>query len=226
MNRIIKLAAIALAFIATSCSFVKINGKALKDISFTFDSSADSGEFVTKDFEVASFTNLTCNIPCDLIYTPGELSVSVRAKSGIMERVKVETVGDELRISFVDRSVRNVRDLDVTVSCPSLTGVSLNGAVDFNAERGIGDRSKDFAAEINGAADVEIGALSAKDVSIKVNGAADIEVDGLDSDNLTLVVNGAGDAEIKGRTGVADITVNGVAVVDVKELKAACINKR
>ena len=133
--------------------------------------------------------------------------------------------------------IRNQRSNRIEVSAPMLSGLTVNGAADFNSDRIVTD---DFTCNINGAGDVYINSLEAKDVSVEVNGAGDLDiehfrceeanveingagdlaVEDLDCNNIRIEVNGAGDVSLSGKARTARVDITGAG--DVKASSLEC----
>ncbi len=176
---------------------------------------------VSKTFTVASFTAIEVNVPCDLMYVPSstpEFQASAYSEK-ILSNLKVEVKNGVLVLKWDDYKRPSFRrsNLRIYVGSKYLNNVEINGAADFEADRGIVAKD-DFKLVVNGSGDTEINSLKAKTVSVNVNGAADTEISGLNSDVVNIQINGAGDCELSGRAKTVDIRLNGAGDVDISDL--------
>ena len=234
MKRIayITMAAIALLLLP-SCRFVRIsdelNEKALQEgFNRNGESSSKgitaSNNYITREDVTGEFHSLTCNLPGDVIYTPGDCAVKINAPDNVLDYVSVTNDNGTLQIKSNLGRIRNLKKITVTVSSPVLESVNFNGAVDFNAPDGITALS--FDAVVNGAGDINIDGLEASEVKVTVNGAGDAKINQIDCDVLTVSINGAGDAVLAGKSGSAELSISGAGDIDARGLECADINSR
>lgn len=231
------------SLLLASCSFIGVNknyetgpdGKML--VNGLNISINDSGETSTKTFDVAGFKAIKTNIPCKINYAMGPESLSISATETVFSHLSVVVVDSVLVIETRGVKIRNQRSNRIEVSAPMLSGLTVNGAADFNSDRIVAD---DFTCNINGAGDVYINSLEAKDVSVEVNGAGDLDiehfrceeanveingagdlaVEDLDCNNIRIEVNGAGDVSLSGKARTARVDITGAG--DVKASSLEC----
>lgn len=222
------------AFVTSSCTFVKINGEKLSDlirngdIDITVnDGTASSSRkkiiasdnYVTKKCPVDVFTSIRTDIPCDIIYTDGEPSLTITCPDNVFEHVSVENNDGELAISLKRVPLTSIRKFEAVISAPMLKGLHIDAPGDFDAPRGIVTDS--FCAVISGAGDMDIEGLKCGGiVSVTVNGAGDIDLEKVDCGFLKVNINGAGDCSVEGHSKEADFVVNGAGDVDIHEFTA------
>ena len=233
MKRIayLSLAAAALLFLP-SCRFIhvsdELNEKALQEgFSWNGESSKSitaSNNYITREEVTGEFHSLSCNLPGDVIYTPGDCAVKINAPDNVLDCVTVTNENGTLQIKSNLGRIRNLKKITVTVSSPVLESVNFNGAVDFNAPQGI--TALRFDAIVNGAGDIEIDGMQASDVSVTVNGAGDATISGIDCENLSVSINGAGDAKVSGKAGSAELAISGAGDIDARELDCEDINSK
>ncbi len=243
MKRIILLTLVA--FAASSCGFVRINGEKLSDVIregvengdinvvFNGDTVVSrtkivaSDNFITKDYPVDVFRSIRTDIPCDVTYTDGEPFLSISAPDNVLEYVSVEDRNGELVLSLPKASLKfkKMKEIRVTVSSPMLSGLTINGAGDFDAPSGIVTDS--FNAVVSGAADMDIEGLKCDGLAkIVVNGAGDIDLGKVECGSLKVEINGAGDCNVAGHAGDAVFTVNGAGDVDICNFSADNLQTR
>ena len=234
MKKIVTLLlAAAVLLPLSSCRFVRIseelNEKMLnEDRIWSGDSSNEritaSDNYITREAMAGEFHSLSCNLPGDVIYTPGDCAVSIYAPDNVMERVSVSNENGTLVIKSNLNRIRNLKKITINISSPVLESLSLNGAVDFNAPDGI--TALNFDATVNGAGDIDINGLQASDAAITVNGAGDAKIDGIDCDAVTVNINGAGDAKLTGKAARADLSISGAGDIDARQLDCNDINSK
>lgn len=208
MKRIIIIAAVALVAIAAIASS-KLSGS-------TANAEPADKVYISKDFPVTDFIELEVNVPADIEYETGAPYCHVEGSSGIIDKLDIKVAGNRLTIS-TDRKLKNIKKLDIVLSSSTLRKLNLNGACDFECERGF--ETESFKAECNGVADVSIDNLIAGDVRININGAGDIELENLSAQKTDVQINGAGDVSLSGSSKDVKAVINGAGDVDVKELR-------
>ncbi|NLZ18937.1 MAG: hypothetical protein GXY24_01530 [Bacteroidales bacterium] len=218
-----------------SCRFVRMSDEMkqkVKDnisVNYNTDGSASgtveaSSNYVTRSEVTGEFHSLTCNIPGDVVYTPGDCAISMHGPDNVLDHITVENENGTLVVKTDGVNIRNLKKFTVNLSSPVLESLTFNGAVDFDAPRGI--TALDFEASINGASDFSVDGLKADKVAVTVNGAGDVEIEGLDCESIKVAVNGAGDAGISGRAARADLSISGAGDIDASRLQCPQINSK
>jgi hypothetical protein len=227
------LLAVATLTTLPSCRFISVSDEFNETLlNSGFDmSNGGSGEritasdnYITREAMAGDFHSLTCNLPGDVIYTPGDCAVSIYAPDNVMERISVSNENGTVVIKSNLNRIRNLKKITVNISSPVLESVNFNGAVDFNAPEGI--TALNFDAIVNGAGDIDINGLQANEAKITVNGAGDAKIEGLDCDALMISINGAGDAFLSGKAGRADLSISGAGDIDARNLNCSDINSK
>lgn len=221
MNRSI-IMALAMCMVLSSCNFVtyKIDEDSrAKDVLsiFTKPNVRAKGPATSRDFPVAEFDAVVCNIPCEVNYRCAYSAVSVTGPQNVVEDISVYVKDRELHIEFNDKRYFDIKDMYVELSSLALNSLILNGAVDFVATDG-GIGADDFELKVNGAAEIRIAPLVANNARFTFNGACDAEISGMDCGDVSVAVNGAADCVFKGKAQSACIEVNGAGDINVKGL--------
>lgn len=235
MKRIAYILAAAALLLLPSCRFVRFGDElkqAIRDRSGNIDVDVEgstgkitaSNNITTRVDVTGEFHHLTCNLPCDVTYTPGDCAVSFRGPDNVLDHISVNNEAGTLTIKSDGVSFRKLSHLGVTLSSPVLESVTFNGAVDFKAPQGI--TALNFNATVNGAGDVEIDGLQSDSARIEVNGAGDAAISGIDCDDLTVSINGAGDVTLSGTARTASLMLSGAGDIDATGLKAGQIDSK
>lgn len=234
MKKILPLLLAAATLITLpSCRFIRVSDEfnnTLLESGFdmTGDSSGEritaSDNYITREAMAGDFHSLSCNLPGEVIYTPGDCAVSIYAPDNVMERVSVSNENGTLVIKSNLGRIRNLKKITINVSSPVLESVVFNGAVDFSAPDGI--TALNFDATVNGAGDININGLQANEAGFTVNGAGDATIGGIDCDALLVSINGAGDASLSGKAGRADLSISGAGDIDARSLECSDISSK
>ena len=217
MERIM-IASIA-ALMLSACTFTVGAGDKSVTMGVGTKSSEAYSEYTTKTVELKNFDTLVCSVPADVNYEYGDPKVVISAREEALKHIQVLQEDETVTLRMDVKTLKGLGDIKIYITSRRLSALEFNGAVDFECKNGL--RAKgDFLLTANGAADVEINGLKADKVNIVCNGAADADVEELKCDEITVVVNGAADVSLAGRTGLADLTINGVGGIDIAHLEA------
>lgn len=231
MKKILTLLAAATLLLLPSCRFIRVSDdlmESLKDglrengktivVDEDGETVTASENLATEARETGAYDAIQCNIPCNMTYTPGDFALSITAPDNIMPHIQVFNEGSRLLIKSDGANFRNVKNINIRFSSNELKEVTFNGAVDFDAPKGIS--AGDFALTVNGAGDIEIDGLKTGDASIIVNGAGDVDVSGIACKRLSVELNGAGNAVVSGNADRADLQISGAGSINAVELRA------
>ena len=233
MKQLAYILGAALLLILPSCRFISLSEEAKEELKNNFSMNGESsGEriiasdnYITRNDVTGEFSALECNLPGDVIYTPGDCAVSIYAPDNILDIVTVRNQNGTLEIKTNTSRIRNLKHVKINISSPVLENVVFNGAVDFNAPQGI--TALDFRATVNGAGDIDINGLQSSKAALIVNGAGDATISGIDCDDLQVAIAGAGDAIVSGRvSGKANLSISGAGDIDARELQCTDIDTK
>ncbi len=234
MKKILPLLLAAATLITLpSCRFIRVSEEFAdspfaESLSTGGDSSGEritaSDNYITREAMAGDFHSLSCNLPSEVIYTPGDCAVSIYAPDNVMERVSVSNENGTLVIKSNLGRIRNLKKITINISSPVLESVNFNGAVDFSAPDGI--TALNFDATVNGAGDININGLQANEAGFTVNGAGDTTIGGIDCDAILVAINGAGDASLSGKAGRADLSISGAGDIDARALECSDISSK
>lgn len=239
MKRIAYILAAAMLLTLPSCRFVRVSDEMkekLKDINMDIDFNGESinlngkeaitasDNYITRNDMTGEFHSIQCNIPGDMIYTPGDCAIKFDGPDNVLQHIKVYNDNGTLVVKTDGITIRRLRKFTIHLSSPVLEDLDFNGAIDFNAPQGI--TALDFNLTVNGAGDIDINGLKADKATVTVNGAGDVDVDGLDCEHIEVAVNGAGDANVSGRAATARLNISGAGDIDASGLQCPAIDSK
>jgi hypothetical protein len=182
------------------------------------------GRRVTEARSVAAFDRIVVSGGLEIEVAPGDgRGVRVRAGEHVIDRVVTESSGGVLRLGLRDRGIvigpDPLGDARVRVAAGTLRGVTIDGtgsvrlrgldepALDLTVQ-GAGDIEASgtvdrLTAEIEGAGDADLAALSTRTASVTVQGAGDADL--AVSESLEVTVQGAGDVSYRGDPQVRSV---------------------
>lgn len=239
MKRIAYILAAAALLILPSCRFVRISDELKKQFNESMSMDIEfngndivigeapitaSDNYITRNDMTGEFHSLQSNIPGDVIYTPGDCTISLEGPDNVLQHIKVNNENGTLVVKTDGVTIRKLKKFIVRISSPVLEDLDFNGAVDFKAPQGI--TALDFSLTVNGAGDVDINGLKADKASLTVNGAGDVDAAGLDCERITVAVNGAGDANVAGRAASANLSISGAGDIDASRLECPEIQSK
>lgn len=190
-----------------------------------FLSASAEDELVTKTFEVDDFKAIECSIPCEVKYSSSDKGLTVTANKKVLDNLSTLVDKDgKLTISLDKIKFYKLGGMKIYISSENLEKIELNGAVDFESEKGIDTESIDI--NLNGAAKMEINGLSAYGAAINANGSSSIKIKGIECEDIKVTVNGAGGCTLEGHAEKADLRINGVGGINIKEFTADKISEQ
>jgi hypothetical protein len=157
-----------------------------------------SGVVISENKDVRDFNEVRISGPfvAEIVYGD-TYRTTITADDNIMQNVKVEKNGSELRIGLNGVSVIGNSTLKARIEMPDLKGVALSGAT--KAEVGGFESIRDFEAQISGAS----------------------RLDGnLNSNVMNLNLSGASTVGIKGTTNILETRLSGASRMDMESFTA------
>lgn len=155
-----------------------------------------SGEVVTKDVAVASFTRLQVSWGFEVTAAVGQPSLKLRVDDNLDRYLDVGVEGDTLRIGL--KRVSSVSDatLQATVTAPSLAQIQGSGSSRVHLQ----DR------------------LAGEELRVELSGAS--RLDGpVDSKSATAAVSGASEVELSGRAASLNASASGASHLLLQQLQ-------
>ena len=149
-----------------------------------------------RNFMVTGFNEIEVAGPFDVTVNVGR-GQSVRAQGAErdLERLRIQVVGNELRIGSRERGWTDwskSEPVRIQVTVPSLRAVSLAGSGDVRVDR---VKADSFKASLSGSGDLSVGMLAAGDVKLSLAGSGDITAAGSCS-SADVSIAGSGDVRI------------------------------
>jgi len=180
----------------------------------------------TKRFEVDPFEKIFLEGAYEVHFekTDGAPYVEITARQRVLEQIVPVVTEGKLTIAKTGNVMFS--NAGVTVKCygKSISEVIISGASNMSCENGF--KTDKLYLEMNGAGSLELSDVDAYEVDMRVNGAGSGNLYDIDCVKLKVVVNGAGGAEITGSAETADMELNGVGGIDIKELKVENLSSR
>jgi len=163
-----------------------------------------------RSYAVADFTQVALRGPDDVDVRVGP-AFSVRAEGDpkVLERLKIEKVGDTLRVGRVRSSGINLgsdKGVKVHVTMPRIAAAELAGSGDLTVDRAESER---FSAALAGSGDLTIAAIAAKSANLSLAGSGGLRAGGT-AEALTVNIAGSGNVDAGGLTASrADVSIAG-----------------
>lgn len=149
----------------------------------------------TKSFDLTGFTRVSASAGVDVNVTVGgDYSVKADSTPEGLDRLKVELVGDELRIGRNHRNFNWKRGsrVTVTVSTPALSGLEVSSGASLDAS---GVDAGDFSIDASSGGDLEVsGRCDA--LSVDVSSGGNIDAKALECRSASADASSGGNADI------------------------------
>lgn len=128
----------------------------------------------------------------DLLLIPDSVfRVDVYAQANLLDRVRTEVSGGELRIDIRD-CVTNTRDIRAEIHAPLFRGLVVDGSGDVRLEGGTAAHS----VRIRGSGNVRGFDLACEDATVDVDGSGNVRLRA--ESTLDVSIRGSGDVHYKG----------------------------
>jgi carbon monoxide dehydrogenase subunit G len=176
----LKLATLAAAAVAllllSGCHWVGVRG---------------NGHITTDSRPVSNFTRVEADGAFTINWSPGAPSLKITTDSNLLDYIRTDVSDDRFHIEWV-KPLQGTRGIKVEISSPSITHVTLNGAVKLTAASLSG---AEFYLEANGATRTALsGNVNA--MSGEMNGASKLDAEKLTTRAIELSISGAGRADV------------------------------
>lgn len=172
----------------------------------------DYGPTRTEQRDLSGFTGVDAGGVFDITISPAtEYSVSIEAGEHLLPLIETRVSNDTLKIKF-NRSVNNVRDVNILIGMPGLNHVDISGAATLQVEPGF--EPERFTLDLSGAATSSID-IAVNKLLVDLSGAAELELAGK---AYTLKLDASGAAEISAEDMVvrdAQIDLSGASEIDL-----------
>lgn len=167
------------------------------------------------------FTRIEAHGSFDIYYTQDSLtSVRLKGDTACIRRTVVKCDGTSLKIYEADDnelfSVRN-NDVDIYITSPSLTGVSMYGSGDFTTKGAVTTSS--MAIAVGGSGSIHFDGVNTGSLTVSVDGSGNVTVDMADAQTADAGISGSGNISFNGiKTGKLKATIAGSG--DIKAWRA------
>ena len=195
---------IVLALAATvclaSCVDAKLGKESVKEelknaLNISQDVASDKGKRVTETVSVKPFEKISVAGSFDVHYVQGETtSVKVEGPVKYLQQTVIANDGKTLRIKTKRGVWRSMEDVNVYITSPDLTHVSMAGSGEFDAE-GMVD-TDNLTLELAGSGEIDFKQLVCDNLNIQVAGSGDVDVESVDVNKADMQIAGSGDIKV------------------------------
>ena len=207
---------------------VTVNGG--NSVTVLGDGIPGNGDVITQPREANGFEKISLRGAITLRASAGgAFSVTVEVDENLQAYVVSEVSDGELKLR-TSEPIRPSKDIIVTVSAPTLTGVDMSGATDATVS-GISGNSFEldasgsadatlagtvaaFKADLSGSTDLNASSLITKTTKIEVSGAGSANVHA--TEELDARVSGSGDLTYAGSPPKVETKISGAGSVEPK----------
>ncbi len=156
--------------------------------------SKGDGDPITQEFSInGSYTELDVEDAFDVTVSDAVSQITVTAGDRIMSKVKVEKIGNELKIYLKGWTISHGTMKVVLPYNPELTSLSLSGASDFTSAYALTGAKVEL--DLSGAS-VFHGSVMADELDVELSGASEATIDGV-VNKLDLDISGSSSLEKK-----------------------------
>jgi hypothetical protein len=176
------------------------------------------GPTVTETRSHSDFTAISSGIPAEVEYrTAPDYSVEISAQQNILDKIRSEVHGGELRFEF--RSPYNFGPHDpikVRISGPDVTGFTVDGSGSIEAGEVV-RTGKTVRLKVNGSGDIHFESVEASGVDAEVVGSGKVTVADGDVATASADISGSGDIDLRDLSSEdADARISGSGKIYLK----------
>lgn len=158
-----------------------------------------SGSGTTRTYAVSDFSALSLRGSDDVDVRVGTgFSVRAEGPSKELDKLKIERVGDTLRIGRKNRSGfdwgGSSENVTVYVTMPRIVGTTIAGSGNMTVDRVEGQR---FTIDAAGSGNLNVAMLAVREAKVSMAGSGDVALKG-SADRLTVDIAGSGDVDAAG----------------------------
>ncbi len=161
-----------------------------------------SGSGTTRTYAVSDFSALSLRGSDDVDVRVGTgFSVRAEGPSKELDKLKIERVGDTLRIGRNGFSWGSSENVTVYVTMPRIVGTTIAGSGNMTVDRVEGQH---FTIDAAGSGNLNVAMLAVREAKVSMAGSGDVALKG-SADRLTVDIAGSGDVDAAGvkATGAA-----------------------
>lgn len=178
-----------------------------------------SGNVISEEREVASFSGISLDSFGDLILTQAEeQSVLIEAEDNVLPYITTQVRNGVLEIGTQDNvSIHTNKSARYIISTPNIEDLIITGSGTISAESINGDN---LSLEIDGSGEIFLGAVDANQVNSHIAGSGDIKIEGTTT-TQKITIDGSGNYKAFNLTAeatVVNITGSGEVEVWTTEL--------
>ncbi|WP_281225033.1 head GIN domain-containing protein [Flavobacterium aquiphilum] len=166
-----------------------------------------NGKVISEKRTTAGYDEINVSGFYDVVLVSGaEGAITIEGEENILPHVKIEVVGNVLKIYNNNVSFDTKKDVTVTVPFEQIKAVSLSGSGDISTKNTIS--APTFKAKLSGSGDLNLDVKST-DFEMSLTGSGDVVLKG-SSNNFTSKTSGSGDVDaVNLTTKKANVTVSG-----------------
>lgn len=149
---------------------------------------------IEKDYNIDDFTKIYLKGPYEVhLRQSNKCSLTIIAKEEYIDRLEVDSDGEELTIELDGKNYKKKRAIEVYVNFKNLEKLEIQGAVDLMCENEI--KTSNLKLEFEGAGNVELN-VSANKIISEISGVGNFEIEG-NADYHKVEFDGIGNYDAK-----------------------------
>ena len=164
-----------------------------------------SKKLITRDYKVKEFNKIDAGTVGNIYYTQstdGKTDLQIYGPDNIVALIQVAVKDNTLFLS-IDKSkkVRNFKKMKITITSPTLNGISFKGVGDVHIENG----------------------LTTDNLDIESKGVGNVDIQSLTCQKLNVQSVGVGDVKLEGTAQIAALHSKGVGNIEAGNLRANAV---
>jgi hypothetical protein len=189
-------------------------------ILFSCTTAITTGQTVKESRELPAFDVISLAMSGDIFIRQGDKqSVEIEASKDVLDIIETKIKGDALVVKTQDGHWRNLGQVRVYITVPTIHGLNVSGSGEMVCQTPI--HSNDIKIEVSGSGNITISDLKAPVISTSITGSGNINLGGSNEQaNLDAVITGSGSFKAEDlNVANAHVTITGSGSARVSALK-------
>lgn len=194
---------------------------ALSWSALLFVPGALMGQATKQSRQVEAFNGVALSFSGNVQITQAaQQQVVIEADKDVLDIIITEVNGNTLVIKTKNGQWRDLGDVNVMISMPDITSLSVSGSGDIRSETAL--KTPEIKVNVSGSGSIYLQQLESPNVEAEITGSGDIKLAGnsTDQSRLKTIITGSGSYKGEGLVvGEAHVTITGSGSATVNVLK-------
>ena len=171
--------------------------------------SSMTDPIVSQTYDLTNFSAISSSLDGNVYFSIADTySVVIQAQQFILDIIEAEVVNNTAQFEFTTWIVPSHLPITITITAPSLVGVTMPGSGNFYTSSGVSGTSLNLVT--NGSGSINFLSYSGQNLTTNISGNGNITISGGSVTTESLTLNGSGSMALSGiAAATANTTTNG-----------------